>query len=267
MNNNFRVGHQFLSAQALRLPVIIAALAAAPLALADTTAQSTEVDVNQPAPNVQVQQPAPNVSVETRKPEVDVRVNEPEVSIEQSQPEVAIDQPEPEVKIQQAEPEVVVNGAEPTVEVVEEEPEVEIIKADPDIKVVRQNAEGENKLSEVEQQAQQTLMGSQLSELKGKKIVNANGDEIGDVNKVVTRKSDNAIGFIVPVGGLLGIGATDVFIPASETQLTGEHLQWSQAANEDAIKQQQKIREENFETVSEDHETLDDAYDASLVSQ
>lgn len=266
MNKFSRVTHPYLSAQALRLPIMLAALAAAPLAMADTTAQATDVEVSQPAPNVQVQQPAPQVSVEAREPQVNVRTNEAQVSIEHSEPEIKIDQPEPEVTIQQAEPEIVVNSAEPQVEVVKEEPQVEIIKADPEVNIVRQDSAGQPTQSQEQLQAQQSLMNAQVSDLNGKKIYNANGDELGEVNEVVTRKTDNELGFILSVGGLLGIGATDVFVPASETQLTGDRLQWNQAKDKDSLKQS-GIERDQFEAVSSDHETLDDAYDSSLVSQ
>lgn len=260
-----------LNARALRLPVLLAALAGCPFVMADdasqgTAAQATDVEVSQPAPNVQVQQPAPRVSVEAREPTVDVQTNEPQVSVEHGQPEIKIDQPEPEVNVQQAEPEIVVNSAEPQVEVVKEEPQVEIIKADPEVSVVRQDAEGQPTLSEDERQAQASLMNAQLSDLNGKKVYNSNGEELGEVNEVVTRKSDNELGFILSVGGLLGIGATDVFVPASETQLTGDRLQWNQAKDKDSLKQSE-IDRDQYATVSSDHETLDDAYDSSLVSQ
>lgn len=249
----------------LRMPVIMASLWVSSIAVADT--RSAEIDVQQPAADVQVQQSAPSVSVESRKPQVEVRTDEPQVSIEQSKPEIQIDQPEPEVSIQQAEPKIIVNTAEPKVKVIEEEPEVEVVKAEPEINIVRHNAEGDAKLSEEQRQAKSSLMSKSLSDIEGQELYSANGKKLGEISDVVLRKSDSKLGFIVPVGGLLGIGTTDIFVPAGETELSGDRLQWSQATSADKLDKRDGVDRDNFESVSSDYETLDDAYDASLVSQ
>ena len=251
----------------LRFPMMVASLWAASLAVADTSPSSANIDVQQPAPDVRIQQSAPSVSVESQKPRVEVQTDEPQVSIENSKPEIQIDQPEPDINIQQAQPKIIVNTAEPQVKIVEEEPQVEVIKAEPEISIVRQNSEGDAKLSEAQQKVRKSLMNSRLSDIEGKDLYDKNGEKLGDVSDVVVRKSDRKLGFIVPVGGVLGLGATEVFVPASEIQLSGDRLQWGRVTGADRLKERADVDRDDFESVSSDHKTLDDAYDASLVSQ
>lgn len=260
----------YFSTSVLKSTLSTSLLAGAILAASQAGAQTpetTDVSVEQAAPQVSVTQPAPQVDVQQRKAEVDVQTDEPRVVIEPGEPKVEVDQPEPDIQVQQAQPEVIVNAAEPEVEIMEEQAKIEIIKAEPNIDLVRQNADGQNKLDPAQQEAKTALMTAPVQDFEGRTVVSNIDEELGEVTEVVKRKSDGALGFIVSVGGLLGIGDTEYFVPASETQLDGERVHWSVAASEDAVKERESIDRDDYEAVDTNYRTLDDAYDAGLVAQ
>lgn len=50
------------------------------------------------------------------------------------------------------------------------------------------------------------------SELEGKDVVDASGEEIGSVDKIVLESSSNKIFAVVSVGGVMGVGGNDVAV-------------------------------------------------------
>lgn len=220
----------------------------------------SQVSVQDTAPQVDVNQPAPEVNVEQHDAQVDVHTGEPEVAIEQPEPQVEIEQPEPDVSIQQAEPEVTVNTAEPEVNVHQEEPEVTIEKSEPDINIVRESSEGEQKSSH---QTSATLMQAELESLEGKSVVNSEGEEIGSVDKIVSRRDGSEVGFVVSAGGFLGIGDSEIFIPASEAHLEEDDIVYRTNRDAGELKDSAKYQEDQYQPVSGQFRTLNEAQESS----
>ncbi len=95
----------------------------------------------------------------------------------------------------------------------------------------------------------QQLMSKKISDINGMSVVNAQGKELGEVNKVVRNKQDQRLAAVISVGGFLGIGEKKVAIPFNELQLQGGNLVASIGANEDQLKQQQKYDKSQYQEV------------------
>ncbi|MGQ9424461.1 PRC-barrel domain-containing protein [Gilvimarinus sp. F26214L] len=254
----------------------------------------TEVRVEQAQPRVQVEEGETRVRAEQQETDVQVQSGEPEVSVEQPEPEVSVEQPEPRVTIEEAEPRVVVETAEPEVEVIEAEPEVMVNRQEPQIRVVTQDASGEQKnVQELQaanqgnqtqgQQAQPQSSGQTsqaassssdqqrsapqtsrqvadlpLDELGNKSVVNAQGENLGSVEDIVVSESGQA-GFVVSVGGVLGLGAEQAFIPVDETALQDDNIVWETPMNLQEISQNARYNADAYTSVADAQGTLAEA--------
>ncbi len=252
-----------LSIKNLLLSVSAACIVAASPSYAQEDSQTvngqTRVSVEDSAPRVDLEQPAPRVNVKPHDAHVDVHAGDPEVSINQPEPQVEIDQPEPEVSIQQAEPEVVVNSAEPVVNVRQEKPEVTIEKSEPKINVVREGSDGSPK---AQHQTSSTLLKAELDSLEGKEVVTSEGEKLGEVEKVVTRDTGDT-GFVVSVGGMLGIGGSEIFVPAEQSHLESDKIVWTTSLSTDEIEKSAKIQSDQYQPVSDEYKTLSEVREAS----
>lgn len=246
-------------------PTLVAFSAAGILLSSAAFAQgdsNATVVVDEKAPQIRMQQPAPEVTVNQTEAQVEVATGQPEVSVEQPEPEVTIEQPKPEVNIEQPEPEVVVNDADPQVEVKQADPEVTINSAEPEVEVVNLDQNGEQKKTQ-NVQASRDLMQVELDKLKEKTVVNAQGEELGGVDDIVMSRQGDQKGFVVSVGGILGIGDTQVFVPANEVKVTGDNIVWETSQSEDQIKKSSEYRADQFQSVSDQYNTLGELQSAS----
>ncbi|WP_049723743.1 PRC-barrel domain-containing protein [Gilvimarinus polysaccharolyticus] len=71
-------------------------------------------------------------------------------------------------------------------------------------------------------------------QLGGLEVVNRNGDEIGEIDKVLT-KNGRVTEVVVSVGGILGVGDKEVLIGAESLQLVGNKVVWNTPMGKDAI--------------------------------
>lgn len=62
----------------------------------------------------------------------------------------------------------------------------------------------------------------QLIELQGKKVVNQQGEEIGEIDSIVRDTTDQSLKAVVSSGGFLGMGGQKVAIPADKLQVQGQ---------------------------------------------
>lgn len=226
----------------------------------------TSVTVDEAAPHVRLEQPAPKVTAQQQETQVRVETGEPEVSVEQPKPEVSINQPDPEVSVQQAEPQVTVNDAKPEVEVNQAEPEITVNSAEPEIQIINKDAEGNRKEGK-QASASQSLAQTELSELKGKDVVTSAGEELGSVKDVVATPQGQQAGFVVSVGGFFGIGDTEILVPASEAQLSDDKIVWQTSQSQDQLEKTHKFRSEQYESVTERYNTLQEAREAEVSAR
>lgn len=80
----------------------------------------------------------------------------------------------------------------------------------------------------------------------GKRVVNANGDKVGEVEKLVISTGDQQVYAVIGVGGFLGIGEKDVAIPLEQLQPQGEDLTLASGITEDELKNSMEYNESEF---------------------
>lgn len=251
--------------------------------------EGTDIVVEQQQPQVQVERAPLEVIAEQKEMDVQVETGEPEVSIQQPEPEVMVQQQEPEIQIRQSEPEVVVESAEPQVEVRQAEPQVQVRSADPIVRVITVDEQGQEQVSEIEaqpmqnqrsQQAQaqqrqtqqpqqqqqmaQDLMQVNVTELGQKTVVTSQGEELGSVEDIVIQPDQGQAGLVVSTGGILGIGAEQILVPADETMMQGDQIVWQTQQSPDQLAEQSKYNEQGYVSVAEAEGTLGDARNEAM---
>lgn len=233
---------------------------------------ASSITVDEAAPRVQLEQPAPKVTAQQSKTKVKVETGEPKVSVDQPKPEVSIEQPEPEVSISQSKPKVNINEAQPQVDVNQAEPEVTINRAEPEVNIINKDAEGEKKQAQRSDQAQQpessqSLARTPLDQLQDKKVVTANGEELGSVQDIVADQHGNQTGFVVSVGGFFGIGDTKVLVPANEAELRNDQIVWQTSRSPDQLERTNEYRADQYQSVTDRYNTLSEAREAQVSSR
>jgi uncharacterized protein YrrD len=108
-----------------------------------------------------------------------------------------------------------------------------------------------------QQDPQDHPQGSQLTtlradDLKGKKVVNDTGDEVGTVDSVVRDKKTNRVEAVVSVGGFLGIGEHKVTIALQDLGMRGDRLLAPPGTTKDKIKNMSEYNEADYEKVKGD---------------
>lgn len=86
----------------------------------------------------------------------------------------------------------------------------------------------------------QNLSSMSKDEIEDREITNLNGEEIGSVKEVVTEADGSISGVVVSVGGVLGMGAQEVFASAEEIQVNEDQLVWQTALDQDALSESQQ---------------------------
>jgi hypothetical protein len=235
-----------------------------------------EVEVTQQDPSINVDQGKPEVQIEQQKPKVVVKRGEPEVQVAEQQPKVVLQREQPDVSIADRQQEtsvqtqqgdkqaqVQVEQSKPQVEVSEAEPEVTLERSgEADVNVQRPGQEqGQQKSQETGQEmaaasgangAQQSLDSMSIDELRGHKVVNSLGDELGKVDQVVVSGDQRTAGAVLSMGGILGIGAQQVLAPLDQLSLQNDRLVWETSMTRDELKQSSSYVEENYNNVSAD---------------
>jgi predicted outer membrane protein/sporulation protein YlmC with PRC-barrel domain len=214
-----------------------------------------EILVRQPQPTVTVDIPEPEITVRMPQPGVNVAMAQPQVQVNQPPPQVQVVRPEqPQVQVQRAQPQVQVQqqaNAEPNVQVqgAEGQPTVRYERAEPRVVVNQPKGQpqvhiermGESQQtaaapqSQQQQQQQQAAVSKQttgaipsgktmaVSRITDMKLYNAQGDDLGGVERVV-QGADGERYIVIGAGGFLGIGERRVAIPTNQVTLQGDRL-------------------------------------------
>jgi len=199
------------------------------------------VSVRQRQPQIVVHQPAPVVRIDIPQPEITVRMPPPEVNVEQASPEVAVQEQKPTVQVTQPEaPQVQVgSGDQASVSVakppaakvqVEQvgEPQVTYERAEPQVTINQSKEPPKIRIEHLDEQASATnraspettgsLNNSQnagtaagsvqqiaASDLKGLKVSNENGEQVGTADGLVKSSQDNKIYVVIRQDGFMGL--------------------------------------------------------------
>ena len=231
------------------------------LTAGDGPTSAADVTVRQPQPEILVRQPQPTVTVDIPQPEIIVRMPQPDVNVAMAQPQVQVNQPQPQVQVvqPQQQPEVQVQPAQPQVQIqqaqgqpsvqvqgADNQPNVRYERAEPRVVVnqpqgqpnVRMEQQGEGPQARPaaagsgpacrhhSPQATGALPGAQgltVSRVDDMNLYNTQGNELGDVERVV-QGPDGKQYVVIGAGGFLGMGEKHVAIPVERVALRGDRL-------------------------------------------
>lgn len=232
-----------------------------------------EIVVRMAQPEVRVSQAQPQVQVQQSQPQVEVVQQEQQAQVmmqqrEQAQVQILESEEEANVQIQR--------GAQPNVRYEAEEPEVTIMRAEGQPQVrYEQMAEGQQQTRteqrqqqaeirtqqgfetaeqgqvEVERRAVETeqaivgeremtgAVGGQMitaEEMTGMDVVNARGNQLGDIESLAVSTQDNRTMAIIAHGGFLGLGEKRVAIPLDELTMVGDDQLLVRGLTDDQIR-------------------------------
>lgn len=111
-----------------------------------------------------------------------------------------------------------------------------------------------------------SMHSTTVDNLTGKEVVNAAGDQIGEVDSVVRSVSGRQEHAVVSVGGFLGIGDKQVTIPLKEMQMQKDALLAPIASTEDELKTRSPFNEADY-TVLHGEETVQISQGMSAIDR
>ncbi len=82
------------------------------------------------------------------------------------------------------------------------------------------------------------VFGAKVADLKGKRIVNKSGKEIGNLDRIVADRNTGQLLGIVDVGGFLGIGGQTIALPLRGMTIHGDELVFDSDLSKEQIKRQ-----------------------------
>lgn len=94
-----------------------------------------------------------------------------------------------------------------------------------------------------------TLNGQDVpvEKIEGLEVVNAQGEEIGSVQDVVTNGDEAAV--VVGVGGFFGLGAKDILVDLNDVTMQEERLVWQTEADEEALEALPEYNKEEYVSI------------------
>ncbi|HEY8565895.1 MAG TPA: PRC-barrel domain-containing protein [Beijerinckiaceae bacterium] len=206
----------------------------------NVAATPPQVTVNVPPPNVQVVQPnRPDVQVQPAQPNVQIQAPvagvQPNVQVERAQPNVRVERTgEPQVIFQQAEGQPTIRVERPGEQAAAPAQAVGVPpQGSPNAPVVA-NTAVPNPHGSGPATAQVERRSVPTDQLANLEVVNAKGDRIGTVKRLV-RVQDGATQVIVGHGGFLGLGEKEIAVPAERLALHGGKLMLPDA-NDEALR-------------------------------
>ncbi|MGJ7456499.1 PRC-barrel domain-containing protein [Halomonas sp. MA07-2] len=175
---------------------------------------------------VRVEGEAADVTVEQEPAEIQVEQQPPNVTVEQQAPQVTIEQPDPNVSVEQADPNVTVEETgEASVEV-ERAQEVDAQMRDSDQQDQAQQERDQTSRDQTSRDGDSQgndLMSLNVGDIQGYTIYSQeDGEEIGDVDRVVRDTQSNDIYVVVTKGGFLGFGKDEFGYKLDNVELRGD---------------------------------------------
>lgn len=98
--------------------------------------------------------------------------------------------------------------------------------------------------------AGETLTEDQWTEIEGMTVTDAQGEEIGDVSRLVESLQDQRPYAVLSVGGFLGIGDTEVAVPLEDLRRVGDELMLTTGDTREQIEQRaDEFRAEDYREI------------------
>ncbi|QNI02781.1 PRC-barrel domain-containing protein [Halomonas sp. SH5A2] len=186
--------------------------------------QQNEHDQEAQGAEVRVEGEPADVDVEQEPAEIQVEQQSPDVTVEQQPPEVTIEQPDPNVTVEQAEPNVTVEDqGEANIEV-ESAENVDAEMRDPNNQ--EQDASQQNKDEASEDQAEErnAFIDRNVSEIQGYAVYRQeDGEEVGDIERVVRDTQSGDIYVVITEGGFLGFGEDEMGYKVDDLELRNDN--------------------------------------------
>jgi len=102
-------------------------------------------------------------------------------------------------------------------------------------------------------QQQGNMISKQADDIAGAKVVNRNGDDIGEVDEIVRSNDDNKPYAVISAGGWFDIGDKDIVVPLDQLKMqNGLVVVPDSAATEEQLKNRPAYDESRFSEVSDD---------------
>ena len=93
-------------------------------------------------------------------------------------------------------------------------------------------------------------------DLIGKDVVNARGQEVGEIENVVMG-TDRTVHAVIGVGGFLGLGEKDVMLPVHQLRVGSDEAILMSDMSEDALKQLPEYKKDGFEELPRDRRIVE----------
>ena len=185
------------------------------------------MQVERQAPEVTVQQPPPQVTVTQPKPDVTVKQPEPQVTVQQAKPDVTVQQPgQAQVQVQRP--------------------------GEPQVTVRQQGQAGT--AAGASAGATAWYEGKKASDLVGKEIRNAKGQNVGEIDEIVVNPQTQEMLAVVSVGGFLGMGEKDIALPFDQLRMEQNELILMSEQSETELKQMPAYKDGQFRKVEGDQQ-------------
>ncbi|MGC1951608.1 MAG: PRC-barrel domain-containing protein [Gammaproteobacteria bacterium] len=94
-----------------------------------------------------------------------------------------------------------------------------------------------------------TLYEMTAEQLTGKAVIDSQGDGIGEVEELVIGGPGNTVHAVISVGGLLGVGDTEVAVPLDDLQLQDDKLVIFES--KDQLKNRPEYKEGNYTQIEQ----------------
>ncbi|WP_167470091.1 PRC-barrel domain-containing protein [Vreelandella andesensis] len=172
--------------------------------------QNNDLDQEGQGAEVRVEGEPANVNVEQEPAEISVKQQAPDVTVEQQPPEVTIVQPDPNVTVEQAEPNVTVEK--------QGEANIEVESADNvDAEIRDSNNQDASQNQATERNA---FIDRNVGEIEGNTVYRQeDGEELGDIERVVRDTQTNDIYVVITKGGFLGFGEDEMGYKVDDLEL------------------------------------------------
>ncbi len=79
------------------------------------------------------------------------------------------------------------------------------------------------------------LYRMKAEDIVGLEVVNATGESLGEVERIVVDRSENSVHAVIQVGGLFGFGGTEILANLDELELRDERLILASAVSKEAL--------------------------------
>ncbi|MGM1053685.1 MAG: PRC-barrel domain-containing protein [Pseudomonadota bacterium] len=187
----------------------------------DEQKQMTQEGSQGQGPEVRVEGKSADISVEQEPAEIHIEQQPPSVTVEQQAPQVTIEQPDPNVTVEQTDPIVTVEETG--------EANVEVERAQ-DVDAQMRDTDQQDQAQQDRDQAARDrdsedndLMSMKVGDIEGFTIYSReDGEEIGDVDRVVRDTQNNDIYVVVTKGGFLGFGKDEFGYKLNNVEIRGD---------------------------------------------